>query len=174
MYISSSAEVLKSAADMTARSISVFDRPVELHGDAERLVHPRLGLAVTQGRVDQGNDLVELLLAHQLANGLAHRGRVGLLAAEVAVPELVGLCEASIAIAAIDLARDSLAARLTLRIGERGWAFSLGRCRRLRGRLLGFVRDAELTATTAAKTTTATTAIRPPPPPNRRRPRHPC
>ena len=27
MYMSSSAEVLKSAADMTARSISVFDRP---------------------------------------------------------------------------------------------------------------------------------------------------
>ena len=33
-----------------------------------------------------------LLAAHQLANRLADRGRIGLLAAEVTVPELVGGC----------------------------------------------------------------------------------
>ena len=157
MYISSSAEVLKSAADMTARSISRLRSAVELHRDAERFVHPRLRLAVAQRRVDQRDHLVELLLAHQLANRFADRGRIGLLAAEVGVPKVVR------AFRGIDRNRGDFLGLLlpaASALGELRAAarLSLVLCRCGSRSFVGVIGDAEQAATAAAQATTAAAA----------------
>ena len=69
-------------------------RPLDLRlrppGGVQRqgqgLVHPRLALAVPQGGVDQGDHVVELLLVHQPADGVADGGRLRLVLGEVLVP----------------------------------------------------------------------------------------
>ena len=62
----------------------------ELHGDAERLIHPRLGLARTQRGLDEGDHVVVLAGLHLRPRVEAHLGRIVNLRAEVAVPEHVG------------------------------------------------------------------------------------
>ena len=60
---------------------------IGLQGKAQQLIHPGLALTVTQGRVDQRDDVFELLLLKQLPGGLVDRGGRLLMRGEVVVPE---------------------------------------------------------------------------------------
>src|SRR5687767_11312598 len=95
---------------------------------------------MTQRGVNQGDDLVDLFAAHQLARGFAHGGRVGAPRAEITVPEFIGR-ELAVNFDRAGLLRD----------------FGFG-SRRLRSALIGIVGDAEEAAATATELPATTAA----------------
>src|SRR5687767_15795478 len=95
---------------------------------------------MTQRGVNQGDDLVDLFAAHQLARGFAHGGRVGAPRAEITVPEFIGR-ELAVNFDRAGLLRD----------------FGFG-SRRPRGAFIGIVRDAEEAAATATEFSSTTAA----------------
>ena len=89
MYISSSADVLKSAADITARSISVFERPSSsIAMPSDSYIHD-WGWPFRSAALIRAIDLAVLLVFHQLTNRFRARRPDRLACAEVRVPKNV-------------------------------------------------------------------------------------
>ena len=62
-----------------------------LHGQAQRLKHPGLLLLMAQGRLDQGDDVLEFLVGGQVGHGRADRGGLRLVGGEVMFPSRLGI-----------------------------------------------------------------------------------